>query len=150
MALSANVILEVKEQPVEEELKVVDGAIHIFQGALLNYEASNIGYVQLGSNTLSQEFAGIAIEEKNIAAADNASDGTYVIKVISRNSGRWVKLTLESTISIANEGDVVYVQDDDAVDLAANLGVDVNTTGGAVGTIRRFISANLAWVQLDQ
>jgi len=147
MALSENVVLEFKEQPVEATLKVVDGIIHIYQGALLSYESGNIGYVELGTDTLTPEFAGIALEELSVSAADNAADGTYDIKVLSRNCGKWVEMTVSSTITIANEGDVVYVDGDDAVDIASEI---ENTTGGAVGTIRQFISGNVALVQLDQ
>ena len=147
MALSANKVIEKKNQPLRLTLKVVDGAIHIYQGALLNYEASNIGYVKLGSDTLNEEFAGIAMDELNVAAADNTSDGTFEILVMPKGTGEVVKMDVTSTITIANEGDVVYVDGSGAVDIASGI---TNTTGGAVGTIRQFISGNLAWVQLDQ
>lgn len=147
MALSANKVYDIKHQPVRSELKVVDGAVHLYEGALLNYEASNIGYVMAGSDTLNQEFAGIAVEELNVAAADNTSDGTYSVRVIPRGSGEWVLMDVTSTITIANEGDPVYVDTDEYVDLSTGI---TNTTGGFVGIIRQFVSANKAWVQLCQ
>lgn len=146
-ALSANANVETKLAPQRTKKQIVDGLIRIYRGALLNYEAANIGYVKLGSDTLSEEFAGIALEEQNLAAADNDADGTYKVEVIPRGSGEWVKLPVTSTITIANEGDPVYVDGDDAVDISTGI---TNTTGGFVGIIREFISANLAWVQLTQ
>ena len=145
MSLSDNQIIETKVQPLRLKLKVVDGLIRIYKGALLNYEASNIGYVKLGSDVLSEEFAGIAMEEKNIVASDNPSDGTFEVEVIAKGTGELVKMTTTSTITIANENDAVYVDGDDAVDVASGI---TNTTGGQVGVIRQFISANKAWVQL--
>ena len=147
MSLSANAIIETKVAPQRIKLEVVDGAIHIYKGAILSYESGNIGYVELGTDTLTPEFAGIAMDELNVAAADNTADGTYEIEVIPRGSGEYVKMTTTSTITIANEGDPVYVDGDDAVDIASGI---TNTTGGYVGIIRQFISGNLAWVQLCQ
>lgn len=147
MALSENKIVETKNQPVQEKLKVVDGAIHIYRGANLSYEAGNIGYVKLGTDTVSQEFAGIALDELDVAAADNTANGTYEIEVLTRKCGKWVKRYVTSTITIANEGDIVYTDGDDAVDLSTGI---VNTTNGAVGTIRKFIDSHNAWVSLDQ
>lgn len=149
MALTDNQIIETKRSPVRAPVKIVDGAIRIFNGALLSYEKGNIGYAELGSDpiTIGGEFAGIALEEKNLAAADNTSDGDYDVEVLSRGCGDWVKLPVTSTISIANAGDAVYVDGDDAVDIASGI---TNTTGGFVGIIRQFVSANVAWIQMTQ
>ena len=144
-ALTDNQIVETKVAPQRVKLQVVDGVIRIYKGAFLNYEAANIGYVKLGSDTLSEEFAGVALEEKNLAAADNTADGTFDVLVVPRGSGEWIKANVSSTITIANEGDEVYVDDDGAVDIASGI---TNTTGGLVGYIRKYISANSAWVQL--
>jgi len=147
MALSANQVVNTKVQPARLKLKVVNGAIHIYRGAILGYESGNIGYVDLGADTLTDEFAGIAMDELNVAAADNATDGTYDIEVIPRGSGELVKLTVTSTITIANEGDAVYMDGDDKVDISSGI---TNTTGGLVGIIRQFVDGNTAWVQLIQ
>ncbi len=146
-ALTDNTIIEQKRSPVRATLKIVDGLIRIYKGALLSYEKGNIGYVELGSDpiTVGGEFAGIALEEKNLAAADNASDGDFDVEVITRGSGDWVKLPVTSTITITNEGDSVYVDDDGAVDIASGI---TNTTGGFVGIIRQYINANSAWIHL--
>jgi hypothetical protein len=144
--LSANQIVR-KKVAGPMKLKVVDGLIHIFKGAHLNYEAANIGYAKLGSDTLSEEYAGIAMEELNVAAADNTADGTFEIEVLPRGNGDLVEMDITSNITVANEGDPVYVDGDDKVDIASGI---LNTTGGLVGIIRQFISTNKAWVQMVQ
>lgn len=145
MALSANANLKTQHSPMVKKSKVVDGAIHVYRNALLNYEAGNIGYVKLGSDTPLEEFAGIATEEVDLTAALNTADGTYKVEHWSRGCGRVFLLPVRSTISIANEGDKVYVDGDDYVDIASGI---VNTTNGFVGVIREYISANSAYVQL--
>lgn len=147
MALSANKVFDIKHQPYEEDLKVVNGAVHIYEGALLNYEAGNIGYVMPGTDVLSAEFAGIAVEELNVAAADNVSDGTFSVRVLTRGCGEIVELDVTSSITIANEGDAVYVDTDEYVDISSGI---LNTTGGFVGIIRKYISAHKALVQMCQ
>ena len=147
MSLSANKLIQRKAQPVITKLKCVDGALHIYKGALLNYENSNIGYVMPATNTNGQEFAGIALEEVNVAAADNTADGTFEVEILPRGCGECVLLDVDETLTIANEGDAVYAYSDDTVKLTA---VTVNTTGGMVGIIRQFVSATKAWVQLTQ
>ncbi len=148
MALSANKVINRKPAPTPKKLKVVDGAIHIFNGANLVYEAANIGYVMLGTDRLTDEFAGIALEELEVSAADNASDGTYEILVLPRGCGEEILMDITSSITIANEGDPVYVDTDEYVDIASGV---VNTvTNGLVGIIRQFVSTNKAWVQMVQ
>lgn len=145
MALSANVNLRVAQSPYVNRKSVVDGAIHIYRGAILNHEAGNVGNVKLGSDTLLEEFAGIALEEWNIAAGDNTADGTYKVECYDRGCGLLFELTITSNITVANIGDKVYVDGDDKVDLSSGI---LNTTGGFVGIIREFISTNKALVQL--
>lgn len=146
MSLSANKLVERKQQPAIKKLKVVNGAVHIYKGALLNYESGNIGYVMPGTDADGAEFAGIALEELNVAAADNVSDGTFEIEVLPRGCGEEVLLDVDSTITIANEGDPVWVDNDGEVDIAGGT----SYTGGIVGIIRQFVSSNKAWVQLVQ
>ena len=148
MSLSANKVIQRKAQPCVTKLKVVDGLIHIYRGANLVYEAANIGYVMLGTDRLTDEFAGIALEELNVSAADNTANGTYEISVLPRGCGECILMNVTGTISIANEGDPVYVDTDEKVDLAT--GVVSTVTGGLVGIIRQFVSANKAWVQMVQ
>ena len=148
MALSANVKVRTKVQPQRLNLLVDDGAIHIYEGAILAYKSGDIGYVNLAADELTSEFAGIAVEEKNIAAADNTTHGTFTIEVIPRGSGEYVELSVRSNITVANEGDPVYMDGDDYVDIAS--GIVSSVTNGLVGIIRQFISTNKAWVQLVQ
>jgi len=150
-ALTDNVIIETKKSPVSTKLKVVDGLIRIFKGALLEYELSNIGYVQPATADIAREnqpeFAGISLDELDKSAALNTTDGTFSVAVMTRGVGDWIKLPVVSTITIANEGDPVYMDGDASVDIASGI---LNTTGGLVGIIRQFIGANSAWIQLTQ
>lgn len=146
MSLSANVVIEKKQQPFITKLKVVNGAVHIYKGALLVYESGNIGYVMPGVDALTHEFAGIAMEELDVAAADNVTDGTFEIEVLTRGCGEVVKLNHSVSITIANEGDAVYLEDDQY----ANISGVTNITGGLVGIIRQFVSTSSSWVQLVQ
>jgi hypothetical protein len=148
MALSANKLVVRRAPPTIRKAKVVDGVIHIYKGANLVYEAANIGYVMLGTDRLTDEFAGIAMEELNVAAADNTADGTYSIEILPRGCGELVLMDITGNITIANEGDPVYVDTDEKVDLLA--GVVSTLTGGLVGIIRQFVSTNKAWVQMVQ
>lgn len=150
MALSANRIVLVQKQPFVHEVPVVSGVLHVYRGALLEYKAGNIGYAIVGTDPQAvtlHEFAGIAMEELDVTAAQNTADGTYKVRTLSRGCGEVVTLPVTSTITVANVGDPVYVDNDEYVDLAAGT---INTTGGFVGIIREFVSANLARVQLTQ
>lgn len=145
MVLTANKIVQKKAQPFETKLKCVDGALQIYKGGHVMYEAGNMGYVMTGADTASAEYAGIALEEITKAAADNTADGTFEVLVLMRGNGDLVLMDTTTTITIANEGDAVYLDNDDTVDTAAGV---VNTTGGLVGIIRQYVSANKAWVQM--
>ena len=107
MALSANEIIKRKQQPCITKLQCVDGALHIYKGALVMYEASNIGYVMVGadSSNTQPEFAGIALEELDVAAADNTADGTYEIEVLPRGCGEEVPRVDGCAGSDIDEGD---------------------------------------------
>ena len=147
MALSANKIIKRKAQPCIKKYKVVDGDVRIYEGANLNYEAGNIGYVMPATDVLNAEFACIALEELNVSAADNTANGTFEILGLPRGCGEEILMDVTSNITIANEGDPVYADTDEKVDIASGI---LNTTGGLVGIIRQFVSTNKAWVQMVQ
>lgn len=144
MALSANKIIRHKEAPTIIKIKLASGAHTIYKGALMNLNAA--GYGKIAADALGEKFAGIAMEYKLIAAGDNGTNGVLELEVLAPKNGRWVELDVASTITIANERDAVYVDADDKVDVVA--GTILNTTGGAVGIIGQYISANKAWVQM--
>src|SRR5262249_6433668 len=110
--------------------------------------SGKIGYVGLAADELTSEFAGIALEERNLAAADNTADGTFTVPMLTRGCGEIVEMDITGNITIANVGDPVYMGGDDKVDVAA--GIALSTTNGMVGIIREFISTNKAWVQMTQ
>ena len=140
MALSANVVMTYKRDPMELDVELVSGAIHVYTGAIIN--RSSTGYGLLGTDSATDVvFAGIAVEEVNLAAADNASDGDNLVRVLQKGSGASVKLTTTDTITRASIGTAVFVNGDDAVAIAATTTNDI-----AVGTISEFIDANTAMV----
>ena len=148
MPLTDNQIVESKVFPLRLTLKCVSGLLHIYRGALLAYKTGKIGYVGLAADELVSEFAGIALNEVDVTAAANTADGTYEVLVMPRGCGELVKLNVRSNITIANEGDPVYMDGDDYVDISS--GIASSTTLGMVGIIRQFVSTNVAWVQMTQ
>jgi hypothetical protein len=146
MALSANKLIVKKSSPLITKLQCVDGLLHIYKGAHLQYEGGNIGYVMPATDNTTGEYAGIAMEEIDVTAAENTADGTFEVEVLTRGCGEVVLMDVDSTITIANEGDPVYMESDDEVDTSTTN----TTTKGLVGIIREFVSANKAWVQMVQ
>lgn len=143
MALSSNEVITYEENFLKTKRGIVDGAIHIYKSALLNYEAANIGYVKLADDVASEEFAGIALEEKDLAAADNTSDGTYDTEIYAKGCNKVFLLKVDSGCTIANIGDTVYAKADDVVDLVAGVSNNVE-----VGTIVDIYSSTHAWVKI--
>lgn len=145
MALTDNKIVNIKQSPQRILRSIISGTIHIYKGALLNFKSGSIGYVGLGADALSDQFAGIAMEEVNLVSTVNTSNGLFQVLTIGRGSGELVLLTFTDTLTIANEGAACYVNGDDVVKLSVT-----NTTGGFVGIIREFVSASTAYVQMCQ
>lgn len=145
MALSDNKIVQLKQSPQRILRNIISGTIHIYKGALLNFKSGSIGYVGLGADVAGDQFAGIAMEEANLVSATNLANGTFQVLTIGRGSGELVLLTFTDTLTIADEGGNAYVNGDDVVKKSVT-----NTTGGFVGIIREFVSANLAYVQMCQ
>lgn len=143
MALTANKVLRHKEAPAIIKIKLASGAHTIYKGANMNLNSS--GYGKIASDTLTEKFAGIAMEGKTIASGDNGSNGLFELEVLIPRNGRTLEMDVTSNITIANERDAVYVDGDDKVDISSGI---LNTTGGPVGIIAQFISTNKAWVQM--
>lgn len=107
---------------VFRDAELVDGALTIHLGALLNYEQGNIGYA-LPATATSGEFAGIAAEEVIVAASDNTADGTKTCRIHAKGNGKVYKLPFNGSITRANIGDTVYVYDDEKVSLSGSVAV---------------------------
>lgn len=150
MSLSANKVTLKKHSPYIEKLDIITGAVTIYQGANLEYSASDAGYVQPATADQARgtqpTFAGIAVENKTLTSTQNTAHGANQVQVLTPGSGEIIQCTTSDTITRANEGQKVYMNGDDKV-ICAN---PVNTTHGLVGIIRRFIDGNTAWVQLTQ
>lgn len=145
MALTDNKIVNIKQSPQRILRGVISGTVHLYKGALLNFKAGSIGYVGLGADVLNDQFAGIAMEEKNLVSATNPTNGTFQILTLGRGCGDLVLLNFTDTLTIADEGAACYVNGDDVVKKSVT-----NTTGGFVGIIREWISSSQAYVQMCQ
>lgn len=140
MALSANVAMTYKRDPMELDVELADGIVHVYIGAIINRDSA--GYGLLGTDSASDViFAGIAVEEVNLTAAENTSDGQHLVRILQKGSGASVKLTTTDTITRASIGLSVYVNGDDAVALVGTTTNDI-----LVGVISEFIDANTAMV----
>jgi hypothetical protein len=108
----------------------------IFGGSLVAVNAA--GYLNPGSDTAGLIFHGVADER-----ADNAAGANGDIKCNVRRRGLFL-FALGTAITQANVGDNVFLDDDQTVDLAAN--VDNNIF---CGIIAEYVSANLAWIDIE-
>ena len=139
MALSESGKLIYQQKPMLYKYDVVAGAINIYKTAILNRDAS--GNVKLGSDAVSETFAGIAYEE--LLQGSGASAGDNQIQVIGAKTGNVVKLPFTG-VTKADIGKDVYVNGDDAVALAATTTNDVR-----VGTIIDIAETNYCYVILN-
>ena len=117
-----------------DDIPMLDDAI-IFNNALVCYTAA--GYAVPASDTAGLIFAGISCEYK-----DNTDGGNGGKTIRVRKSG-WFKITLGHAITIANNGDNVFVADDNTVDIAANVTHDI-----FAGSIASFIDTTSAWINI--
>lgn len=138
MSLSKNTRTQVIDDFKYATRDIVAGAIHIYEGALLNSDAS--GNVKLSTDAASEKFAGVATEEINQAAAASAADNN--VKVIAANSGKVVRIKLTS-VTKADIGKLAYASADDAVLLSSG------TNAVIVGRIVNIDPvANYCWIKL--
>lgn len=138
MALTANQSNYYQTTFLNQQYAVESGAIHIYQGSLLNFDSS--GYIVKSTDKTGEKFAGVSLEELNQAAGGSAGDN--VINVIPKGSGALVKMKT-GKIAITDVGNKVYASADDCVELVGTTTHDLE-----VGTIRIFIDTNHAWVQI--
>ncbi len=139
MPLTANRITEDITFPKATKKSVAAGAIEIFDGAYLAMNANR--FAVLGVDTASFIFGGIATAHLDQAAG--GSDGDNTIPVKPPGSGSWVKMKFTNTITRANEGDTVYLKDDETVGLVADV-----TNNVVVGTLQEFIDSLTGIVQI--
>lgn len=125
MALSSNQKIQHMEDFKYATRDCVAGALHIYNGALLNSDAS--GNVKLSTDTASELFAGVSVEEVDQDSSASAGDNTA--KVIAKGSGRAVRMKLTG-VTKASIGAKAYASADDEVQLAADATNDIE-----VGTI---------------
>lgn len=139
MSLTENRITEDITSPKGAKKPVAAGAIEIFDGAYLALNANR--FAVLGVDTAAFIFGGIAIE--HLDQATGGSDGDNDISVKPAGSGSWVKMNFTNTITRANEGDTVYLVDDETVGLVADVSNNVE-----VGKLQEFIDSLTGMVQI--
>lgn len=140
MALTGNIEVAHKFLPYRIKRGVVAGAITIYKGALLN--ANSSGFLKLASDTATEKFAGIAIDDALTQLA-GGSNGDNEIEIYPKDSGVVVRMTIQDSTTIANIGDTVYAYGDDKVALAGTTTNDI-----PVGTIINWVSANVVDVKI--
>jgi len=126
------------------EVPVVSGALDIYVGDNINYNAS--GYAKAASDTATELFAGIAMEELHVSATENSAAGKYVIKVLPAHAGNVVRRKLTATRATAIPGTDVYISKSDSATLKevalATVSEDVVTNNVKVGKIAAFVSTS--------
>jgi len=108
----------------------------VFGGALSCVNAA--GYCLEGSDTAGLIFQGIAMEQ-----VDNSSGSDGDLSIVLRRRGL-VKVIMGTAITIANVGDNVFIEDDQTVDLTANVTHDI-----FCGIIAGYIDTTHAWIDIE-
>lgn len=126
------------------EVPVVSGALDIYVGDNINYNAN--GYAKAASDTATECFAGIAMEELHVSATENSAAGQYVIKVLPAHAGNVVRRKLTATRATAIPGTDVYISKSVSATLKevalATVSEDVVTNNVKVGKIAAFVSTS--------
>lgn len=139
MALTKNQVYKFIDDFKYATRDCVAGALHVFQSALINSDAS--GNAKLSTDAASELFAGVAVEEVEQDSTASAADNT--IELISKGSGKTVRMKLTG-VTKAHIGLSVYAKADDEVQLVAAATNDV-----LVGEIMDIDTvANYCWVKI--
>ena len=107
----------------------------IYGGAAVCFNAT--GYVTPGDDAANLIFAGIANEQK-----DNSSGSDGDLDVTFERDGLHLMI-LDTAITQANVGDMVYLVDVQSVDLAANV-----TENIFCGVIAEYVTTTLAYIDI--
>lgn len=135
MALAAN--RQLQEKDVHGYLSIpVEEAVVIYQGALVALNAA--GYAIPAAAAANTQFAGVAVEK-----ADNTDGADGAISVKVARKGMFL-LPINGSITQANQGDVVFADDDEEVGI---LGTAANRQ--KVGVVAKFVSSTTVWVDID-
>jgi hypothetical protein len=136
MALSANKFSNYKPSKGIREYHPVVGSDIIYRGALLMLNAD--GYATPASDTASCQTLGVALDY-----VDNSGGSAGDKFVLVDTSGAELLVAHEDTISQANVGDAVVLEDDDEVTSAGTGTNDI-----AAGQISKYVSANVCWIRV--
>ena len=124
------------------EVPAVSGALDIYVGDNINYNAN--GFAKAASDTATEKFAGIAMEELHVSATENSAAGKYTIKVLPAHAGNVVRRKLTATRATAIPGTDVYISKSDSATLKevalATVSDNAVTNNVYVGKIAAFVS----------
>ena len=120
----------------------MSGALDIYIGDNINYNAD--GFAKAASDTATEKFAGIAMEELHVSATENSEAGKYAIKVLPANVGNVVRRKLSATRATAVPGTDVYISTSASATLKevalATVASGSVTNKVKVGKIAAFVS----------
>lgn len=142
MALSADTELKSQGAGRLREYDVIASDI-IYRGALVAIQRTTSGYAQPATKTATNRpiFAGIATKQ-----VDNSSGAAGDKQVECYTEGAFLLPFTNVTLTQADVGALAYAEDDGIATDAADDGS--SNLYPIIGRIIRFVSANLAWVEL--
>ncbi len=117
--------------------KLKSGLTRIYRGSLL---VSIGGFLSNNAST-DDLFAGVSMDDIDLSATDNHTDGVKEINILGAQSNRTIELSMPNA-SIADIGKDVFLVDDGKVAL-------VDTKNIRVGKIVDFINSNSVFVILN-
>ena len=139
--LTKTAVFEEKTTPQRQDYPMKAGAVTRFEGGLSAFDTAGNGrFLVKGANTANFLFAGLNV--KQVVQESGGSDGDNLMRVIPRGSGNWVRMKSGSALTQANQGDTVYLVDDELIN-PINPG---NTV--VVGIIRIVEDAEFCFVEI--
>lgn len=130
LTANASSVLTPHEQSLFTTRPLASTAATYYPGGMLSINAS--GYAVKAGDTASTLFAGINAEPKSLTVPSGASNGDYKVRVARPRYFR----AKHSGLTIADEGKLACIVDDQTVALAATTTNDI-----AAGRINRWISS---------
>jgi hypothetical protein len=142
MALTGNRQSIFSEREQDIRLTIDPSVTQIYDGAILSRNPAGTGQLLLGADSAGFRFAGIAFEEYPGFQPQSGTNTITVddnkIHVSVPGSGRVFRLPIVSAV-----GDLVYVVDDESVDLIGGV-----TSNVLVGPITNIFDANTVEVRI--
>ena len=146
MTLTENRVSLYSERAEIVKYEVDATVTKIFEGAILAADSTGTGKLLLGADTANFRFRGISLEEfPEIIdpSVQTITPDDQKIELAIPGSGRAFQLPIISSVDETDIGSLVFIVDDESVDLTAGTTNDV-----LVGTIIDIIDANTVIVRI--